>query len=92
MRLAARFAYIAAVLFALRLATYFVPVLRDATLETAWALALAVAPPRPGGPASAPPPADHSLANLPCARSPDSAPMRGPTQANRLQYTACSSA
>lgn len=43
MRLAARFAYIAAVLFALHLATYFVPALRDATLASAPALAVAVA-------------------------------------------------
>jgi len=43
MRLAARFAYIAAVLFALRLAAYFVPALRDATLANAPALAIVVA-------------------------------------------------
>ncbi len=43
MRLAARFAYAAAILFALHLATYFVPALRDATLANAPALAVGVA-------------------------------------------------
>ena len=43
MRSAARFAYAAAMLFALHLATYFVPALRDATLAGAPALAIAVA-------------------------------------------------
>ena len=43
MRPAARFAYAAAILFALHLATYFVPPLRDATLASAPALAVAVA-------------------------------------------------
>jgi hypothetical protein len=43
MRLAARFAYAAAVLFALHLATYFVPALRDATLTSAPALAITIA-------------------------------------------------
>ncbi len=38
MRLAARFAYAAAILFALHLATFFIPALRDATLATAPAL------------------------------------------------------
>jgi hypothetical protein len=43
MRLAARFAYAAAILFALHLATYFVPALRGATLASAPALAVTVA-------------------------------------------------
>ncbi|HEX8995025.1 MAG TPA: hypothetical protein VF812_03230 [Ktedonobacterales bacterium] len=43
MRVAARFAYAAAVLFALHLITYFIPALRDATLATAPAIAIAVA-------------------------------------------------
>jgi hypothetical protein len=43
MRVAARFAYIAVVLFALHLASYFVPAVRDATLATAPALAIALA-------------------------------------------------
>lgn len=43
MRLAARFAYAAAILFALHLATDFIPAMRDATLATAPALAVAVA-------------------------------------------------
>ena len=43
MRIAARFAYIAVVLFAAHFATYFVPALRDATFATAPALALGVA-------------------------------------------------
>ena len=43
MRLAARFAFIAAALFTLHLATYFVPALSDATLASAPALAVSVA-------------------------------------------------
>lgn len=43
MRIAARFAYIAVVLFVAHFATYFVPALRDATFATAPALALGVA-------------------------------------------------
>lgn len=40
MRAAARFAYAAAILFALHLISYFIPALRDATLGTAPALAV----------------------------------------------------
>lgn len=43
MRNATRFAYLAALLFAAHLATYFIPALRDATLASAPTLAIAVA-------------------------------------------------
>ncbi len=43
MRVAARFAYIAVVLFAAHFATYFIPSLRDATFASAPGLAVAVA-------------------------------------------------
>lgn len=43
MRLAARFAAIAALLFAAHLISYFVPVVRDATLRTSPAVAIALA-------------------------------------------------
>lgn len=43
MRFAARFAYIAAILFAAHLISYFVPVVRDATLRTSPAVAISLA-------------------------------------------------
>ncbi len=43
MRLAARFAYIAAILFAAHLISYFIPVVRDATLRTSPAVAISLA-------------------------------------------------
>jgi hypothetical protein len=43
MRIAARFAYAAAILFAVHLVTYFIPAVRDATLANAPVLAVALA-------------------------------------------------